>query len=131
MWRKSVHEDVGYFNENLRSASDWEFWMRCVIAGKKFFKINDPHVVYYVNPDGISTSVAGPGIEEGLGVTKRLMRQLLPPALLEDFGRFQRRCGVEAEEEEDAEPVSGRYSYVQSLLCEVAYAAESGRRGIR
>ena len=121
MWRKAVHESVGYFDENLRSAADWEFWIRCLIEGKKFFKINDQHVVYYVNPEGMSTSVMGPGIEEGKGVTKRFNKQLLPEASLEEFCAFQRRCG--APPDDKVEPPS-RYDYVQSLLCQAARAAE-------
>jgi glycosyltransferase involved in cell wall biosynthesis len=56
MWRKSLHDKFGYFNEQHKSASDWEFWLTCVAGGTKFTKINEVLGVYYFNPKGISTN---------------------------------------------------------------------------
>ncbi len=56
MWRKSLHDKFGYFNEQHKSASDWEFWLTCVAGGSKFTKINEVLGVYYFNPKGISTN---------------------------------------------------------------------------
>jgi len=56
MWRKSLHDKYGYFDERYRSASDWEFWLRCTFAGVKMAKINKPLGLYYFNPKGISTN---------------------------------------------------------------------------
>jgi glycosyltransferase involved in cell wall biosynthesis len=52
MWRASVHKDVGYFDETLTCAGDWDMWLR--IAEKYPLK----HVpqflgLYYINPAGI------------------------------------------------------------------------------
>jgi len=59
VWRKSLHEDVGLFDESLISSGDKEFWMRANILGKKFKKINKPLSYYYLNPEGISTKGHG------------------------------------------------------------------------
>ena len=56
MWRKSVHDKNGYFNEKYRSAADWEFWLKCAAAGSKFVKHPEILGVYYFNPEGISTN---------------------------------------------------------------------------
>jgi len=56
MWRKTLHDKYGYFNENYKSASDWEFWLNCVSNGVKFAKINNVLGIYYFNPKGISTN---------------------------------------------------------------------------
>jgi len=56
MWRKSLHERFGYFEEKYRSASDWEFWLRCAFGGSKFSKLNKPLGLYYFNPRGVSTN---------------------------------------------------------------------------
>ena len=56
MWRKSMHEKYGYFEEKYRSASDWEFWLRCAFAGSKYKKINKNLGLYYFNPKGMSTN---------------------------------------------------------------------------
>lgn len=56
MWRKTLHDKYGYFNENYKSASDWEFWLTCVAGGSKFKKLDEVLGVYYFNPKGISTN---------------------------------------------------------------------------
>lgn len=78
MWRKSLHEELGYFDTNYRSAGDYEFWFRCLAAGKKFYKINDPHVAYYQNPNGLSTRPDSRGLVEALDIHKRYCRKMMP-----------------------------------------------------
>jgi glycosyltransferase involved in cell wall biosynthesis len=56
MWRKSLHEKYGYFNEQYKSASDWEFWLRCCFEGSKFIKEDEILGIYYFNPKGMSTN---------------------------------------------------------------------------
>ncbi len=56
MWRKSIHEEYGKFDEQYRSAGDWEMWLRATSKGMKIRKIHIPIGVYYFNPKGISTS---------------------------------------------------------------------------
>jgi hypothetical protein len=45
--RKSLHRELGLFDTSFKSAGDWEFWLRCLWKGKKFYRTNTPHVVYY------------------------------------------------------------------------------------
>jgi len=56
LWRKSMTDEVGLFDETLKYAGDWDMWLRCVEAGHKFKRV--PYVLglYYMNPDGLSTS---------------------------------------------------------------------------
>jgi len=56
MWRKSLHDKHGMFNDKYRSAGDWEFFLRCAVAGSEFRKIQTPLGLYYFNPKGISTN---------------------------------------------------------------------------
>jgi glycosyltransferase involved in cell wall biosynthesis len=57
MWRRSLHDENGYFLEDYRSASDWEFWLRCCFeSGAKYKKLNEKLGLYYFNPKGISTN---------------------------------------------------------------------------
>ena len=48
MWRKSLHDRFGYFDESYKSAGDYEFWMRCASNGVKFFKIRDEPLGVYL-----------------------------------------------------------------------------------
>lgn len=41
MWRKSLHDRFGMFDETYASAGDYEFWLRLAKSGVKFFKIRD------------------------------------------------------------------------------------------
>ncbi len=56
MWRKSLHDKNGFFNEEYKSASDWEFWLKCAFNDSQFMKLGNILGVYYFNPKGISTN---------------------------------------------------------------------------
>ena len=56
MWRKSLHENNGLFDDSYRSAGDWEFWLRCAFNGSQFKKYSQPLGLYYFNPQGVSTN---------------------------------------------------------------------------
>ena len=56
MWRKSIHDEFGYFNQYYKSAGDWDMWLRAAFGGVKFKKIPEPLGVYYFNPTGMSTN---------------------------------------------------------------------------
>lgn len=56
VWRRSMHEDCGLFNEKYFSASDYDFWLRASIEfGKEFILIPEALGIYYFNPEGMST----------------------------------------------------------------------------
>jgi len=56
MWRKTVHDEYGYFEEKYRSAADWDMWLRAASQGSVFKKFNDVVGLYYFNPTGMSTN---------------------------------------------------------------------------
>lgn len=56
VWRRSLHDRFGMFDTNLKSAADWEMWLRCVAGGSKFALIPEYLGLYYWNPSGVSTS---------------------------------------------------------------------------
>tara|TARA_R100000406_G_scaffold37860_2_gene25168 strand:- start:783 stop:2783 length:2001 start_codon:yes stop_codon:yes gene_type:complete len=56
MWRKTLHEKHGMFNDEYFSAGDWEMWLRASFGGSKFKHINKTLGLYYFNPEGISTN---------------------------------------------------------------------------
>ncbi|MFQ6041008.1 MAG: glycosyltransferase [Candidatus Poribacteria bacterium] len=49
MWRKSVHEKYGYFDENLKSAGDWDFWLR-MAESETFLHIDEFLGLYLYSP---------------------------------------------------------------------------------
>jgi glycosyltransferase involved in cell wall biosynthesis len=51
MWRKSVNETCGFFNEKYDVAGDHEFWLR-ISETSKFYHINEYLGLYYRNPQG-------------------------------------------------------------------------------
>ena len=56
LFTKKMIEKNGFFEEKLKYANDWEFWLRCVNNGSKFKKVNFISGLYYNNPNGMSTS---------------------------------------------------------------------------
>ena len=101
MWRQELHDAVGMFDDTYRSAGDYDFWLRCMQAGKVFYKVNDPHVVYFVNPEGLSTRPNTRGVDEANRSTKLHGRNLLSPWLLSSDEAFvdeiSRLAGTEIE----------------------------------
>ncbi len=55
MWRKSLHDKHGMFNESYKVSGDWEMWLRAVEGGAEFKRIPGAYGIYYRNPDGLST----------------------------------------------------------------------------
>jgi len=63
MWRRSLHDRFGMFNNDYISAADYEFWMRCLKGGANdFVFIPDILGIYYHNPEGVSTKKDEGGI---------------------------------------------------------------------
>lgn len=56
MWRKSIHTQIGLFDQRFLYSGDWEFWNRMVKAGLVFGQMEGYSGVYYFNPDGLSTN---------------------------------------------------------------------------
>ncbi|MEO1988857.1 MAG: glycosyltransferase [Martelella sp.] len=79
MWRKRLHEEVGYFDPSYRSAGDYEFWLRCLKGRKSFLKTNTPHVVYFQNPEGLSTAADTPGVYEARRAWRTHAEELMSP----------------------------------------------------
>jgi GT2 family glycosyltransferase len=121
MWRRTVHDDVGLFDASYRSAGDYDFWLRCIQAGKVFYKVNDPHVVYFVNPEGLSTRPNTRGIEEANRATREHARQIISSrltssdeAFLADMSQFI-DAPIDLSETERASP-EWRYAAIQRAL---------------
>lgn len=55
IWRRRLHDRYGLFNETLKSAGDYEFWLRCLKDPLNIYFIPLPLVGYYENPKGLST----------------------------------------------------------------------------
>ena len=68
MWRRSLHDELGMFDERMTSSADFDFWLRCARAGKKFFASPRVTAAYFDNPTGVSTSRMGVAIAETLGI---------------------------------------------------------------
>ncbi|MDN5934781.1 MAG: glycosyltransferase [Nitrosospira sp.] len=119
MWRKALHNELGGFDPSLTSAGDWEFWLRCLAAGKTFYKLNAPHIVYFQNPDGVSTRPGTRGLEEGVRVQKQYAGKLISNHLICEQSMFRRRLGV-GSEGGDSDDGHSRYDQAQTALRKLA-----------
>lgn len=54
MWRKEVHEKIGYFNTSLKAAGDYEFNIRFALAGLKALHIKKALGLFLENESSIS-----------------------------------------------------------------------------
>lgn len=58
MWRRTIHDRFGYFNEEYKTASDADLWLKAAKGGSQMKKINDIVGIYYHNPTGRSSDPA-------------------------------------------------------------------------
>lgn len=70
MWRRSVHNQVGYFDESFKIAGDYEFWLR-VAERYDLLHIDQFLGLFYDNPGGISRSDSIQSREENLRARKK------------------------------------------------------------
>jgi len=49
MWRKSLHDRYGYFDETLEIAGDYEFWLRLASNGVKFYHVRGAPLGAYLD----------------------------------------------------------------------------------
>jgi GT2 family glycosyltransferase/predicted O-methyltransferase YrrM/tetratricopeptide (TPR) repeat protein len=63
MWRRTLHDTVGYFDESYRALGDQDFWIR---VGARHQMLHVPVVtgLYWHSPDGLSNRVEIAGPEE-------------------------------------------------------------------
>lgn len=59
MWRRSLHNKFGMFDEKYQVAGDHEFWMRCVKGGAVVAKVKDIVGIYRQRDDSIEHRLAG------------------------------------------------------------------------
>lgn len=79
MWRKSVHDEIGYFSEDLRSAADYEFW--CRIAFKRpLLHVRQFLGLYYENPAGFCNADIGLNRGEATAVQRAYAGHLPTPS---------------------------------------------------
>ena len=127
MWRRRLHDELGLFDPSFVSAGDYDFWMRCVLAGKTFFKLNDAHIAYYQNPKGISTRPGTLGHEETRRVHKRYGRRLVSPNLVMPPEEFRSLCRPHPAQDDDIAGHS-RLTIVHRALLAAAKAAKQAAR---
>jgi len=105
VWRKSLHQRIGLFNEDNESSSDWDFWIRCAKQNVKFLKIPGPLCAYYYNPDGLSTNSTSKGVKEQWKIRKDYEKFL-----------FIELCDLEQDYVNDISSPSLNYQLLASYL---------------
>ena len=85
VWRKAVHEKIGYFDEQFRSGGDFDFAIRLAMQGKGA-RIDDLLGYYYSAATGLSTGsklqpIERTVIELRYGIYDKLDYSFLPDAL--------------------------------------------------
>ena len=74
MWRRKLHEQLGLFDESLKSSGDTEFWLRALSAGAQFVQYKPATTIYFHNPEGLSTSLSSTGRQEWRAIRDKYLR---------------------------------------------------------
>jgi GT2 family glycosyltransferase/glycosyltransferase involved in cell wall biosynthesis len=54
MWRRSVHDRIGFFDESFKAAGDYDFNLRFALAGLRAFHVDEPLGLYLEHDNAIS-----------------------------------------------------------------------------
>ena len=71
--RRQVLADVGPWDTYLRYCEDYEFWLRCAVAGKKFQYVHGCHCLFRKNHEGETPQRLCGRLEEVAEVAERYM----------------------------------------------------------
>jgi glycosyltransferase involved in cell wall biosynthesis len=87
VFRRQIVDEIGDFDETLRSSEDSDFWLRIAATGHwKFYRVPQPLSLYRVRPSGLSFNVAQMQqsyeqvLESALQRSPKVVRPLLPTA---------------------------------------------------
>lgn len=58
MWRKEIHEALGYFDESYMVAGDYEMWLRMVASGIRMQRVDDVLGLFYWHPAQLGRQAA-------------------------------------------------------------------------
>lgn len=53
VWRRELHERYGWFDDSLRIAGDYEFWLRMAAGGERFVHVAEPLGLYLASATSI------------------------------------------------------------------------------
>lgn len=53
MWRKSLHDRFGLFDESLKISGDFEFWRRCVLGGARIAHLDQAVGLYWKRDESL------------------------------------------------------------------------------
>jgi GT2 family glycosyltransferase/Tfp pilus assembly protein PilF/SAM-dependent methyltransferase len=84
MWRKSIHETVGYFSDEYQSAGDYDFWCR-VALNYPMKHVPEFLGLYYENPKGFCNSKKALSIQETVSVQKNYHGSFPVPGKAEKY----------------------------------------------
>jgi glycosyltransferase involved in cell wall biosynthesis/Flp pilus assembly protein TadD len=73
VWRKVVHQEYGYFDENYEVSADFEFWLR-ISQTNEFYHISKPLGLYMDRPDSVEHANTQKKRQEDQAIIQRYKR---------------------------------------------------------
>lgn len=71
VWRASLHDSYGFFNDYFVTSGDYEFWTRIAASGEEFKHLEEILGIYMDRPDSIEKSNAWAKKKENKYIQKR------------------------------------------------------------
>jgi glycosyltransferase involved in cell wall biosynthesis len=89
MFRRTVYETIGGFNESLQRSEDYEWWMRAAAAGFRFFSWPRPLAFYRRRQDSATTDQSA--MFESIMLVLRSARGFRARARADELGAIDRQ----------------------------------------
>lgn len=77
------------WNKDRLHSGDWQKWLDMVVSGSTFLKVNKPLVLYYENPEGLSTSPNEELTRNRRKQEREVFEEYGPKVFPENYKRFK------------------------------------------
>ena len=86
LWRRGMMEKVGHLNDKLHYTMDYDYWIRILLAGGKFFHLEDSLAQFRLSAGSKTVGQTAKMAREGLEVIEHYYKQ---PGITQNLGITQ------------------------------------------
>jgi glycosyltransferase involved in cell wall biosynthesis/Tfp pilus assembly protein PilF len=116
MWRKSIHDKCGYFDENLKVVGDYEFWLR-ISQDVNFYHLDEYLGLYYASNESAEHRDNTLTEKENIEVREKYFKKYVKTA--DDIARIKIKLDHYKKVSNDQNYYDAAMSFLNKLISEV------------
>lgn len=126
MWRKSIHNKYGYFDENLKVVGDYEYWLR-ISQDVNFYHLDEYLGLYYASIDSAEHRDNKLTEKENIEVKERYFKKYVKTA--DDVARIKIKLEHYKKVSNDQNYYEAAMSFLNKLISEMDLEKSNDKNG--